>query len=95
MLEVVGTLALKYTDGLTKLWPTVVMVISFAASLALCGLALKKIDMSIVYPVWAGLGTMFVAIFGTLLFNEPSNAIKTASIALIVLGVVGLKYSSH
>lgn len=94
VLEVIGTLALKASAGLSKLGPTILMIVSYIICFALCALSLKKIDLSIAYPIWAGVGTMFIAIFGSIYFHEPFDTIKAVSITLIVLGVIGLKFSS-
>ena len=84
---------MKLAEGFTKLVPSVSMVIFYILSLGLLGLALKKMDVSVVYAVWSGLGVAFIATIGVLWFQEPITALKLSSLALIVVGVVGLNLS--
>ena len=93
LTEVAGTISMKLTEGFTKLVPSVSMVIFYILSLGLLGLALKKMDVSVVYAVWSGLGVAFIATIGVLWFQEPITALKLSSLALIVVGVVGLNLS--
>lgn len=90
VLEVCGTTALKLSDGLTRLGPAAVVVICYTASFTLLSLALRGIDLSIAYAVWAGAGTALVAAIGIGWFGEPAGLWKLASLALIVAGVAGL-----
>jgi small multidrug resistance pump len=92
-LEVGGTIAMKVSDGLSKATPSIIMTVCYIASLALLTLALKKIELSIAYAIWAGVGTALIAIVGILYFKEPATAIKLLSLALIIAGVVGLNLS--
>jgi small multidrug resistance pump len=89
-LEVAGTISMKLADGFSKLIPSVLMAVFYIASLAMLTLALKKIELSIAYAIWAGLGTALIAIIGIMYFHETTSLLKFASIALIVIGVVGL-----
>ena len=93
LTEVAGTISMKLTEGFTKLVPSVSMVIFYILSLGRLGLALKKMDVSVVYAVWSGLGVAFIAVIGVLWFQEPVTALKLSSLALIVVGVVGLNLS--
>jgi len=90
LFEVAGTIAMKFSDGFSKLMPSVVMAIFYLISLAMLTLALKKIDLSIAYAIWAGLGTALIASFGIFYFKEPATALKIISICFIIAGVVGL-----
>jgi len=92
-LEVGGTIAMKVSDGFSKLTPSIIMTICYIASLALLTLALKKIELSIAYAIWAGVGTALIATVGILYFKEPATAIKILSLVLIITGVVGLNLS--
>jgi len=92
-LEVCGTTCMKLSDGFSKLTPSILMFIFYGLSFALFVLALKRIDVSVAYAIWAGLGVLLIAIVGTLYFKEPMTALKIVSTALIIGGVVGL-YSS-
>lgn len=91
ILEVGWAIGLKYTDGFTKLWPTVATVVSMAASLLLLGLALKTLPVGTAYAIWVGIGALGTALLGILLFGEPANALKLVSLGLICAGIVGLK----
>lgn len=88
--EVFGTTAMKLSEGFSKLVPSILMGVCYVISLSLLTLALKKIDVSVAYALWSGLGTLLISVIGIMWFKEPATAIKIASIALIILGVVGL-----
>src|SRR3954452_23657985 len=91
--EVVGTVFLRYTDGFTKPAPSILVLVTYAASLWLTALALKSLEISLAYAVWAGVGTAAVAVIGMATLGESVNALKLASIALVIGGVVGLNLS--
>lgn len=91
LFEIGWAIGLKYTDGFTRLAPTVLTVLSMAVSLGLLGLALKSLPVGTAYGVWTGIGTVGTALLGILLFNEPATAMRLGCIALIVAGIVGLK----
>ena len=91
--EVVGTVLLRYTDGFTRLSPSILVIATYAASLWLTALALKQLEISLAYAVWAGVGTAAVAVIGMAALGESVNALKLASIALVIGGVVGLNLS--
>jgi small multidrug resistance pump len=91
--EVVGTVFLRNTDGFTNPVPSVLAVATYAASLWLTALALKHLEISLAYAVWAGVGTAAVALIGMAMLGESVNALKLASIALVIGGVVGLNLS--
>lgn len=92
VLEVCGTTALKLSDGFTRPGPSGVVVVCYAASFAALSRALRGIDLSIAYAVWAGAGTALVAAIGIAWFGEPAGAWKLLFLALIVLGVAGLNF---
>lgn len=93
VLEVAGTLSMKLSEGFTRLLPSVLIVVFYAASFTLLAFVLKKIDVSIAYAVWSGVGTALIALIGMLYFNEPAGALKLASLGLIIIGVVGVHLS--
>jgi len=93
VLEVIGTTSMKLSAGFTKTIPSIMMFVFYLASLAVLTLALKKIDVSIAYAVWAGLGTALIATIGIVYFHESATLLKTISILLIIAGVVGLHLS--
>ena len=94
LLEVGWAIGLKYTDGFSRLVPSVLTVGSMVLSVALLGLALRDLPVGTAYAIWTGIGAVGVAALGIMLFQEPATAIRLASIALIVVGIVGLKFAS-
>ena len=94
LFEIGWAIGLKYTEGFTRLWPSVWTVASMAVSLVLLGLALKTIPIGTGYAVWTGIGAAGTAILGIILFAEPATALRLGSIGLIVAGIVGLKLVS-
>ena len=93
VMEVTGTTCMKLSQGFTKLIPSTLMFIFYSLSFISLTFVLKKIDVSIAYAIWSGLGTSLIAIIGILWFREPATAIKIVSIGLIVIGIVGLNHS--
>jgi len=93
VLEVIGTTSMKFSEGFTKIIPSILMFVFYLASLAALTLALKKIDVSVAYAVWAGLGTALIATIGIVYFSESATLLKIISILLIIAGVVGLHLS--
>src|SRR5215212_1180171 len=91
--EAVGTVFLRYTEGFTRPAPSILMITTYALSLWFTALALKQREISLAYAVWAGVGTAAVAVIGMAALGESVNALKLASIALVITGVVGLNLS--
>lgn len=93
--EVIGTTALKVSDGFTKLWPSLICVVGYVASFAMLGIGLSKgLSMSVGYAVWAGVGTSLIAILGIFLFKETIAPWGFVGLGLIVAGVVLLELNS-
>lgn len=90
LLETAWAIALKQSAGFSKLLPSVLFVVLGVASLALLALALRSLPVGTAYAVWTGIGAAGTAILGIVLLGEPAQALRLASIALIVAGVVGL-----
>ena len=90
LFEVAGTTSLKFSQGFTKVIPSVILVLCYGMSFWMLSLTLKKIEVGIAYAVWSALGTALITAIGILWFKEPITVVKIASIALIILGVVGL-----
>ena len=88
--EVAATSALKLTDGLTRLLPTVVVAVGYLASFVLLAQALKHLQVSVAYAIWSGAGTAAIAVIGMLALNEPLTAAKILGILLVISGVVTL-----
>ena len=91
LCEIGWAVGLKYTEGFSRLWPSVATVVTMVVSVALLGLALKALPLGTAYAVWTGIGAVGTAILGIYLFNEPRDALRLVCIALIVAGIVGLK----
>lgn len=94
LFEVVWAVGLKYTDGFTRLWPTVGTLVAMAASVWLLGIAMKSLPLGTAYSVWVGVGAIGTVIMGIVLFGESANALRMISVALILFGIVGLKLAT-
>ena len=94
LLEIVWAIGLKYTEGFTRLWPTVGTVAAMVTSIVLLGIAMKSLPVGTAYAVWVGIGAVGTAILGIVLLGEPSNPGRLISLAVIVAGIIGLKLSS-
>ncbi len=92
-LEVAGTTNMKLSDGFSRLLPSVLIFVFYGLSFAALTFALKKIDLSVTYAIWSGVGTAIIATIGVIWFKEPVTAFKVASIVLIIVGVIGLNLS--
>jgi quaternary ammonium compound-resistance protein SugE len=94
LFEIVWALGLKYTDGFTRLWPTVGTAIALIISMALMGIALRTLPLGTAYAVWTGIGAAGTAVLGIILFKEPAGVLRLVCIGLIVAGILGLKLTS-
>ena len=94
LLEIAWAVGLKYTEGFTRLWPSVATVIAMIGSMALLGVALRTLPVGTAYAIWTGIGSVGTAVLGIILFREPATAMRLVCIALIVAGIVGLKLTS-
>lgn len=92
-LEVLATTCMKLSNGFKNLYASLFMVIFYTVSLGLLTISLKKIDISIAYAIWSGLGTVIISIIGIVIFKESVNLVKVASIILIIVGVMALNIS--
>jgi len=94
LFEVAWAVGLKYSEGFTKLIPSVFTIVGMLASFYFLSLALKNIPLGTAYAVWTGIGTVGTVIFGILMFQEPLDAARLICIGLIIAGIVGLKILS-
>ena len=94
LFEVGWAIGLKYTEGFSRLFPSLLTVSAMGLSLALLGLALKNLPVGTAYAVWTGIGAVGTAALGIILFSEPATASRLACIGLIVCGIAGLKFAS-
>lgn len=90
LTEVAGTTSMKASQGFTRFLPSILIFVFYGFSLVLLTLSLKRLDVSLAYAVWSGMGTALIATIGILWFREPMTAVKLVSLALIIIGVVGL-----
>ena len=95
LLEVVWAVGLKYTHGFSRLVPSVITIVAMIASMALLSWAMKSLPVGTAYAVWTGIGAVGAAITGILLLGESASPMRIASLALIVMGIIGLKMSAH
>ncbi|MDZ7953315.1 MAG: multidrug efflux SMR transporter [Nostoc sp. DedQUE12b] len=93
LFEVSGTTCMKLSEGFTKIVPSVLIFVFYGLCFTFLTFALKRLEVSVAYSVWAGLGTILVALIGIIWFRESATFIKLVSIALIVIGVIGINAS--
>ncbi len=91
LLEVGWALGLKYSDGFTRLWPSVMTLAAIAASFALMAVALQSVPFGTAYAAWTGIGAAGSVLAGMILFNEPADLARLCCVVLIVTGIVGIK----
>jgi len=94
LLEVTWAVGLKYTEGFTRLMPTVLTLAAMAGSVGLLGLALRTLPLGTAYAIWTGIGTVGTVIFGIIVLDEPASAVRLGCIAMIVAGILGLKLTT-
>ena len=94
LFEITWAIGLKYAEGFTRLVPSVITLVGMILSVVLLGLALRELPVGTGYAVWTGIGTVGAAILGMILFQEPATAIRLGCIALIVAGIIGLKFAA-
>lgn len=94
LLEIGWAIGLKYTEGFTKLVPTILTATSMVASVILLGIAVRTLPLGTAYAIWTGIGTVGTVILGIVLFAEPATAMRLACIALIIAGIAGLKLTA-
>jgi quaternary ammonium compound-resistance protein SugE len=91
LFEIAWAIGIKYTEGWTRLWPSVLTVIAMIASFYFLSLALKHLPMGTAYAVWTGIGTIGTVVYGIVFFKEPTDILRIACIMLIIFGIVGLR----
>jgi len=94
LLEVGWAIGLKYTEGFTRLWPSVGTLAAMTLSVVLLGLAMRSLPVGTAYAVWTGIGAVGTVILGIVLFAEPATAARLGCVGLIVAGIIGLKLTS-
>lgn len=91
LFEVVWAVGIKYTEGWTRLWPSLFTICAMIASFYLLSMALKNIPMGTAYAVWTGIGTIGTVMYGIIFFKEPTDILRIVCIMLIICGIVGLR----
>jgi quaternary ammonium compound-resistance protein SugE len=94
LFEVCWAIGLKYTDGFSIFWPSVATIVAMAISVALLGFAMKTLPTGTAYAVWVGIGAVGTVILGIVLLGESASPMRLVSLALIVLGIIGLKLAT-
>jgi small multidrug resistance pump len=95
VLEVAGTTSMKLSEGLTRLVPSVLIFVFYALSFTAFTFALKRVELSVAYAIWAGVGTALIALIGMVFFREPATLLRLSAIGLIILGVVLLNLAGN
>ena len=95
LLEVVWAVGLKYTHGFSRLVPSVITIAAMVISMALLSWAMKTLPVGTAYAVWTGIGAVGAAVTGIIMLGESANPMRIASLACIVIGIIGLKMSAH
>jgi quaternary ammonium compound-resistance protein SugE len=94
LLEVVWAIGLKYTEGFSRLWPSVGTLVAMVGSVWLLALAMKTLPVGTAYAVWVGIGAVGTVILGIFLFDESADAVRVLSVGLIIAGIIGLKLAT-
>ena len=94
LFETGWAIGLKYTEGFTRLWPTIWTILAMIVSLWLLGIAMKSLPVGTAYSIWVGVGAVGTVVLGIVLLGEPVNAGRLISITFIIAGIIGLKLAS-
>jgi len=95
LFEVCWAIGLKYTEGFTRLWPSVFTVVTLAISMYLLAKAAETLPIGTAYGVWVGIGSVGAAILGIVVFKEPATPARIFFLSLLIVAIIGLKVSSH
>ncbi|MFA6232055.1 MAG: quaternary ammonium compound efflux SMR transporter SugE [Rhodanobacter sp.] len=94
LFEIVWAIGLKYTDGFTRLWPSLGTLAAMAASIVLLAASVRSLPIGTAYAIWTGIGAVGAVVLGIVLFGEPATLPRLACVALIVVGIIGLKLTT-
>jgi quaternary ammonium compound-resistance protein SugE len=94
LFEIAWAIGLKYSEGFTKLWPSVFTIVAMITSMGLLSLSVKSLPVGTAYVVWTGIGAVGTAILGIILFNESKDLLRLFFIFLIISGIIGLRFYS-
>jgi quaternary ammonium compound-resistance protein SugE len=91
LFEIGWAIGLKYTEGFTRLWPSVATGLAMIISIGLLSIAMKSLPVGTAYAIWVGIGAVGTVVLGIVLLGEPANALRVVSLALLVAGIIGVK----
>ena len=94
LFEVSGTTCMKLSQGFSRLIPSILIFVFYGCSFTFMTMAIRRIDVSIVYAIWSGLGTAIIATIGIFVFKEPATLLKLVSMMLIIIGVITLNLNT-
>lgn len=94
LFETGWAIGLKYSEGFSRLWPSLATIVAMAISVVLLGIAMKQLPVGTAYPVWTGIGAIGTVVLGIVLFNDPATLGRLLCVGLIIAGIVGLKLIS-
>lgn len=94
LLEVCWAIGLKYTQGFTRLWPSIFTLVTLAASMYLLSKAAQTLPIGTAYAVWVGIGALGAAILGIVLFHEPASLLRLGCLGMLLVAILGLKFTS-
>jgi quaternary ammonium compound-resistance protein SugE len=94
LFEIAWALGLKYSEGFTRLWPSLWTVGTMAVSIWLLGIAMRDLPVGTAYSVWVGVGAIGTVLLGMILFHEPASPARLISVAMILTGIIGLKLAT-
>jgi quaternary ammonium compound-resistance protein SugE len=94
LFEIGWAIGLKYTEGFSRLWPSVATAAAMVVSVVLLGWSMRTLPVGTAYAVWTGIGAVGTVLLGVVLFSEPATFARLACVALIVAGIVGLKLTA-
>ncbi|MDF1757362.1 MAG: quaternary ammonium compound efflux SMR transporter SugE [Legionellaceae bacterium] len=94
VFETIWAVGLKYTEGFTKVYPSILTIVAMGFSFFMLSQSLKSLPMGTAYTVWTGIGAVGTVIYGVYFFGEPVNIVRIACIVLIIVAIIGLKFSS-
>lgn len=95
LFEIAWAVALKYSEGFTRLWPTVIFGVTACLSFLFLAYALRTLPVGTSYAVWTGIGAVGIAVFGIIWLGEPAHAVRLGCILLIIIGIAGLKLTGN
>ena len=94
IFEIAWAISMKYSSGFTKIWPTIITIITMGLSIYFLSIALKHIPLGTAYAIWTGIGVLGTSVFGILIFKEPTNFLRMLFLFLLISSIIGLKLTA-